>query len=194
MIDKIEALELSVENVSQTNNLNPLAGVVDGIFIPHYSKSDSRKRHMLDLFKDYNLKLNFVTGMDREQLESFSSPFMQCIVASTDNPFIIREVWGFPPKLGEISLTIKNFYIYYWILSSGSNSALILEDDSEFQIDSTLEDAAKVIKLTPPNYSIIQLGTCIYTKNQINPGYRNITSSLGVNGQCNFCLIMQALV
>jgi hypothetical protein len=194
MIDNIVTMEVAVETIHETNNRNPLKGVVDGIFIPHYSKAHLRKSHTLDLFRDYDVKLNFVTGMDREKLESFSTPFMKCIIAPSDDPFIIRKIWEWPPRLGEISLTIKNFYIYYWILSSGSNSALILEDDVEFQLDTSLEDAANVIKLTPPNYSIIQLGTCIFSRDQPNPGYRNIISSIGKNGQCNFYLIMQVLL
>jgi hypothetical protein len=144
---------------------------------------------MVDMFQNLKIEAKFVSDFDREALGDMESPFVQCIMApSGPGTELHKKIWDYPAHMGEISLTTKNFYVYYWILANDAGSALILEDDSELQLNVDENTLADTVKVTPPNFSLLQLGSCLYNRLQPEPR-RKMVSSLGINGHCNVFLI-----
>ncbi|KAJ3324026.1 hypothetical protein HDU76_013510 [Blyttiomyces sp. JEL0837] len=66
-----------------------------------------------------------------------------------------------PLRGGEISLIYKNIYAWLLILIHNQNSAIIVEDDSKLDPGVTVDAVVDSLKVLPPNYSAMMLGTCV---------------------------------
>ena len=87
-------------------------------------------------------------------------------------------------QLGEVSLSLKMYEAYFWMLSKDANNILLIEDDSELAAGRTINDVQMVINMVPPNYAILQLGSCLFSASKERMSFLRVEPTLGNNKFC----------
>ena len=150
---------------------------------------------MVDLFKNMSIEAKLVDSFDKEELEY---SFMQCLQPPT-NEFtstLLRKTWYTRVTAGEISLFVKSFWVYYQLLLNNQHNAMVLEDDVEFGKNVTEQTVTEALSYIPPNYSVFQLGCCLFNRDEIDKstegltGRRGIQVSLGKNTYCTAAYVI----
>ncbi|KAJ3310229.1 hypothetical protein HDV04_005168 [Boothiomyces sp. JEL0838] len=185
MVDRLEKSSKTSETNSyikdKIKGLGKLEGVIDKLFINHYSRALNRKEYTISLMKKMQTNGVFVDDYDRETL---SDELASCL-----NPS--RYL-----KPGELSLSVKSFYVYYQILKKGYRNAMILEDDAMFHYNGSVETISNLMNFIPPNYSFVQFGRGLNsifqynTSNLPKEGKRVIRPNLGDNRHCTTSYIV----
>lgn len=152
MIDSFSSQQAPIiEKSSMLRNIESTA-------VMHYSNATSRKVGMELRMREWQLNGTFIEKYDKELI---GDELNNCIMASHNHSFVYRKVWDFPAKMGEISLTVKNFWVYYSLLLNGAENTLILEDDAELNEETHLSAIDEIMDQVPPNYSMVQLGISV---------------------------------
>ena len=193
LLDQAQSLPTVSEYLNETiQGLGFLQNVTDGVFVPHYSKSQGRRKHLSDLTASWGTNAIFVDDFDREDI---SDMLMNSLV-SQSKPGDYRQ--GFHPsplRPGEVSLAVKMFWIYLWIIQNNEHSALILEDDIEFK-NANVTTLVQAIEMLPPNYSLCHFGSGYFSAGDYYmpyPGglnHRKLYPSIGKTDHCTGAYII----
>ncbi|KAI9336847.1 hypothetical protein DFJ73DRAFT_18426 [Zopfochytrium polystomum] len=141
------------------------AGVLDRIYVMHYSRSPIRRSHVAKVLRGIGSEGQLVMDMDREDLTHAAERCMDWSLspATAMDPLRVYKNGEHKPKQlksGEISLNYKNVISWYLMLLHNENFAMLVEDDAALELGVDARSFSDTLRFLPPNYSIVHVGTC----------------------------------
>ncbi|KAL7533180.1 hypothetical protein ACHAXR_009057 [Thalassiosira sp. AJA248-18] len=133
--------------------LNPSLGF-DAVFVTHYTPLKERKEAMIERVQEtLGVDPLFIEDFNRENL---TNEDVACFGNSEAQKAYIQRVSG----RGEVSLTLKHFSVYFYMVQQSLDNVLILEDDAAFAYsDWTSKNSVwqKILTDLPADYDIVFL-------------------------------------
>jgi GR25 family glycosyltransferase involved in LPS biosynthesis len=132
---------------------------IDQVFVLHYKKKPERLNHMRDLLYQFNVSSKVIKDFDRDEL---TQDIIEC--AYPVNRTIDSRNWQ-PKNLstGEISLSLKHFAAFDYIIKNKIEYALIFEDDVVIEGNLTSFDKSfrNAMLDLPADYDLYFVGGCL---------------------------------
>ncbi|KAJ3317143.1 hypothetical protein HDV06_001968 [Boothiomyces sp. JEL0866] len=148
------------QKVKEHSNVTEQMPGLDAVFVNHYSRATERMENIKKLSKDLGTEVNVVVGFDKEDLvPGWTRLILQNRQTRNNNPF--RNSYVNELRPGEVSLSIKSFWVYYQILQNNLNNTLVVEDDVQLNSNSQNISISSLVGKIPSTYSAFQLGQCI---------------------------------
>jgi len=133
--------------------VNPVFGF-DAVFVIHYTPLADRKKVMMERIRQViGVNPIFIEDFDREAL---ADEDVECFGDSKAQMAYIQRV----AKKGEVSLTMKHFTAYFYMVQQSLDNVLVLEDDAAFaQSDWTSKESVwqKILRDLPESYDLLLL-------------------------------------
>jgi len=154
MLDPCIVDILSRQNTTEDLPLiNPALGF-DAVIVTHYTPLEERKKAITDrVRKTLGVDPIFIEDFDREDL---SNEDVQCFGNVDAQKAFVNRAAG----KGEVSLTMKHFAAYFYMVQQSLDNVLILEDDAAFMHSGWTDRDSywqKIIRELPPDYDLVFL-------------------------------------